>query len=227
MPATEVTSVTQKLTLGLAGLVAVGTLAATILDIAKSYLRIKPFYYRYELRRFLRAAIGGGVDRAELFISKLSTGSLFTFYSQSFNEIIEDMSYGETRALMDVSEDDHAMFLRACTIGFGDPVNPEQALKAYSSADSTAEQKKAALALIKDMIAANLRGLKIGTQLKWKCLMQLLSVLLSTLLILSFISASSVKWTWLSVLYGIVGGLLAPFAHDLTKKVSSPEKTFS
>ena len=207
------------------GFAAIGTLAMAFVSILKKF-RIRAIYYRYRLRTYLlRDGSRNDVNTTEDLIVALSAGEIWAFYEQDLNAIVSGIVTARAQVLAWLTSDDQRTALRIM-------VGPEGAddveeyinhIEAQREGDATssptisnANQLSALIGRLSALSDARFAGLKISIDYWWRQYMQGAAMLLSAALILAigynhFVSPAQ------ALAYSFLGGLFAPFAHDVVK----------
>lgn len=198
----------------MAGLATVGILSMALVEVLKSFAlfgwSVRGVFYRYHLRKFLieRRAC---VDTMEQFICVLSAGGIVEFYAQESPAIFQGMGSIKNLTLSQVTEDENREFIRVFT---KDKSEQDQIKQIFSKAQPS--NKKEILAYLTELVGASITGLEVVVTRRWTFCKQSTAVLISIILICKF---APIDDDVSRFIYGFIGGLIAPFAHDLISKI--------
>ncbi len=250
---TSVDSLASEIFIILGGLTAVGFLAATTLDLIKNVLQPKVAFHKLLLHRifqsryqshnkdfldFLRKeeaqvppkyknwfanlaarhttldALGKGqfVELVESRISKTTTGGdVDLLYSYSAELMVAEIRGAVSLALSQPRNTDNV----AVVVALSDNVPNEDLFDVLSGLVISEDRRQH----IESLIDGNLKGLQSQLVFYWRWIMHVSSVALSVGLIWS-LSPGTIGW----LIFAIAGGLIAPFAHDLSSLVGKALK---
>lgn len=202
----------------LLGFAAIGLLAMAIVNVLKTLLPLRRWFYRHQITRHLRDSETalGDASKAIALVIRYSAENSRAFFDQEIDAIFSGIQRTKNLALSDIflPNDDYQSLVR---VWAGRHANDE-VHKFYSwlvapPAPSKNEINQR-IGVISSLIDANCVGLRVVINYRWKMTQQLAAVAVSILLIWALMESGDL----LTVLVvGILGGAVAPFAHDTVK----------
>ena len=204
----NITAALEVVVLSLAGISAVGTLAMSIVQASKAF-SFRDRFFRGYIRGFLRKRLGqnSGLYELEEWIYLLSAGGEKEFYTQDLDAIIDELGAIRNLAIAYPEKPENERFLNLFDSAL---------VKIYNDKATPAADKKKIAAYLQKLITAHLDGLSTIIKKRWMFSLHCLAILVSTVIIILF---APIENPLLLAIYGVLGGFIAPFAHDLVKKL--------
>lgn len=197
----------------LAGIALVGAFAMSLVQAGKATC-IRNIYFRYRLRSFLYGLNRTNVAEIEALIIRYSAGEKDAFYTQSLDGIVQSMGAIKNIGMAWPEGEEIQPFLRLF-----DPDKVDELLEKRAVEDpdkkikSEEQQLSAYLGLL---ISAHIDGFNTRVSTRWTMWQQLAAIVLSVALIFIFAPIENDIYKFV---YGLLGGFIAPFIHDLIKKL--------
>ncbi len=198
---------TEFLVKSFVGIATVGTFAMALVQTIKTS-PFRAFYFRLRLRRFLDEKDAGNVDDIENLICQYGAGGKREFYAQTLPEIVQGMASIKNLAIAWPDNEKFIDFL----------ILFEQQAGKMLAQSNGGEKKKEVVAFLDQSITAQIEGFGIMVTHRWRFYQQLTAMVLSTGLIIIFAPINS---PYVLFLYGILGGFIAPFAHDIINRIKA------
>lgn len=193
----------------LAGIATIGTFSMAFVQMVKAS-PIRALYFQFRLRRFLQEKDLENANKLENLICLYSTGGKPEFYAQTLPEIVQGIASIKNLAIAWPTNNKFSFFLRFFEM---------EAANILIEEDNLSNDKKSEVtAFLDKSITAQIDGFNVLVKRRWTLYQQLTAMLISTGLI---IILAPIDNPVLLFLYGVFGGFIAPFAHDIIKKIKS------
>ncbi|MEM7358832.1 MAG: hypothetical protein AAF431_07035 [Pseudomonadota bacterium] len=212
----------------LAGIALVGTLSMALVQAFKGipFLPFREKFFQQRTEKFLRdLSKDNSWHEIEEVIYRYGAGSKKAFYKQSLEEIAQGMVAAKNIALARPSKAELTNFLRFFEDVGRPKYNSEECslvtalLELIAISEPSHEQKeniKSINSYLSLMIGGYIDGFKVTVNQRWTFWQQFAAIVLSVCFVLMWVP---IEEPLFQLIYGILGGMLAPFVHDLIKKL--------
>lgn len=209
----NVSSFTGFIVNSLAGVVVVGTLAMAIVQAFKDlpFASFRSYFFESQFRLFLleRNKSTKSLEELEQRVCELVAGNKSTFYSKDLDGFVQELGAFRNVAIKSPQHADFKDFLFL----FSEDVTNEL-INAMTPYDK--QQVAITESHLTQLTSGHLEGFKTKVARIWKAYLHTASIVLSIAIIWMF---AVFEDPILGAIYGILGGFVAPFAHNIVKVI--------
>lgn len=220
----SVATILDAIDQALVGFAALGVLSLAIVNLIKKMTSAA--YYRLFIRWQFRTGLATcNTNDLEEFLYVVASGNKKAFYDQELLALFQSINSVVTQALNSPDNEDNQCIIKAWLPVASHPTSLKSdfeqdvasLITAYESGD--ANEYKTLKPLVKEAVDAQLRGLKSKMDRCWRRTARLGSIFFA--LIIAFVVLSQETGAANALIFGLVSGLFAPFAHDLLNRVKA------